>query len=133
MIGNGGESINAKRKIPVLALIIMVLLVGCNSSTYMYDEWKEMGMYDEIVAEIEPVKQGYEAGENLLSYLSSPTLLVYPQEMDEIGYGIECDCPWEPEHSCLILVRDEKLLYVGESDGLDPWGEAEDYPCIWES
>ena len=40
MIGNGGESINAKRKIPVLALIIMVLLVGCNSSIYMYDEWK---------------------------------------------------------------------------------------------
>ena len=66
-------------------------------------------------------------------YLSNPTLLVYPQEMDEIGYGIECDCPWEPEHSCLILVRNEKLLYVGESDGLDPWGEAEDYHCIWES
>ena len=55
------------------------------------------------------------------------------EEMDEIGYGIECDCPWEPEHSCLILVRNEKLLYVGESDGLDPWGEAEDYHCIWES
>ena len=67
---------------------------------YMYDAWKEMGIYDEIVVEIEPVKQGYEAGENLLSYLSNPTLLVYPQEMDEIGYGIECDCPWEPEHSC---------------------------------
>ena len=55
------------------------------------------------------------------------------EEMDEIGYGIECDCPWEPEHSCLILVRNEKLLYVGESDSLDPWGEAEDYHCIWES
>ena len=40
MIGNGGENINTKRKISVLALIIMVLLVGCNSSTYMYDEWK---------------------------------------------------------------------------------------------
>ena len=100
---------------------------------YMYDALKEMGIYDEIVVEIEPVKQGYEAGENLLSYLSNPTLLVYLQEMDEIGYGIECDCPWEPEHSCLILVRNEKLLYVGESDGLDPWGEAEDYHCIWES
>ena len=55
------------------------------------------------------------------------------EEMDEIGYGIECDCSWEPEHSCLILVRNEKLLYVGESDGLDPWGEVEDYHCIWES
>ena len=35
---------------------------------YMYDAWKEMGMYDGIVAEIEPVKQGYEAGESLLSF-----------------------------------------------------------------
>ena len=100
---------------------------------YMYDAWKEMEIYDEIVVEIEPVKQGYEAGENLLSYLSNPTLRVYPQEMDESGYGIECDCPWEPEHLCLILVRNEKLLYVGESDGLDQWGEVEDYQCIWES
>ena len=33
---------------------------------YMYSEWKEMGIYDEIVNEIEPVMEGYKSGRNLI-------------------------------------------------------------------
>lgn len=98
---------------------------------YMYAEWKAMGIYDEIVKAIEPVMQGYQSGKNLIEYLSRPTLYVYLQKGDQIGYGIECDCPWEPEHQCLILIRDDELLYVGQSDGLDPWGDKDEYYCIW--
>ena len=58
---------------------------------YMYSEWKEMGIYDEIVNEIEPVMEGYKSGRNLIEYLSEPTLYVYPPKGDGIGYGIECD------------------------------------------
>ena len=29
-----------KQKISIIAIAIMLVLVGCNSSTYMYDEWK---------------------------------------------------------------------------------------------
>lgn len=98
---------------------------------YMYTEWKEMGIYDEIVEKIEPVMEGYKSGKNLIEYLSSPTLYVYPPNNEDIGYGIECNCPWEPEHQCLILIRNNDVLYVGQSDGLDPWGDEDDYYCIW--
>jgi hypothetical protein len=98
---------------------------------YMYDEWKEMGIYEEIVDEIEPVMAGYKTGKNLIDYLSEPTLYIYAPQGDDIGYGIECDCPWEPEHQCLILIRNDKLLYVGQSEGLDSWCDEEEYYCIW--
>lgn len=99
---------------------------------YMYDEWKAMGTYAEIVDTIEPVMQDYQAGKSLLAFLSNPTLCIYPQQGQDTGYGIECDCPWEPEHACLILIRNSELLYVGPSEDLDAWGDEEDYFCIWE-
>ncbi len=98
---------------------------------YMYNEWNCMGIYDEIIDEIETVMEGYKSGKNLIEYLFQPTLYVYAPQGDDIGYGIECDCPWEPEHQCLILIRNNELLYVGQSDGLDAWGNEEDYYCIW--
>ncbi len=98
---------------------------------YMYEEWKAMGIYDDIAEDTEPCIEAIEKGKSLLKYLSRPTLYVYPPQGEGIGYGIECDCPWEPEHQCLILIRDDELLYVGPSDGLDSWGEEEDYYCIW--
>jgi len=98
---------------------------------YMYDEWKAMGIYDDIVDDMEPVMQGHKSGKSLLGYLSNPTLYVYPANGEGVGYGINCDCPWEPEHQCLIIIRNDELLYVGQSDGLDAWGDEEDYYCIW--
>jgi hypothetical protein len=98
---------------------------------YMYAEWKAMGIYDSIVDEIEPIMEDYKNSKNLIKYLSKPTLCVYSPKDDGIGYGIECDCPWEPEHQCLIIIRNDELLYVGQSDGLDAWNEEEDYYCIW--
>lgn len=99
---------------------------------YMYKEWRAMGdIYGEIAESLEPVMDAYNAGESLLAYLSKPTLNVYPQLENTIGYGIECECPWEPEHQCMILIRNDKLLYVGSADVNDPWGDDEDYYCIW--
>lgn len=98
---------------------------------YMYDEWKAMGIYDDIVQDIEPVMEGYRSGKDLIEYLYKPELLVYAPEGEGIGYGIQCECPWEPEHQCLILIRGDELLYVGQSGGSDPWGDEDDYYCIW--
>lgn len=71
------------------------------------------GIYDEVVDNIEPIiksYKSYKAGENLIKHLSRPTLYVYVPK----GYGIGCDCPWDPEHKCLIIIRNNELLY---SDG----------------
>lgn len=97
----------------------------------MYDEWEAMGIYDEIVDKIKPVMEGYNSGKKLIDYLDRPTLYVYAPQGNGFGYGIKCECPWEPEHQCLILIRNDDLLYVGPSDGLDAWGDKDEYYCIW--
>lgn len=56
---------------------------------YMYAEWKDMGIYDEIIDGIEVIMESYKSGKNLIEYLSNPTLYVYPPK----GDGMECDCP----------------------------------------
>ena len=104
-----------------------------NFFLYMYEEWTSMGMpiYDEIVEQLKPVMEGYCSGKKLTDYLEDPTLCVYAPQESGIGYGIECDCPWEPEHKCLMIVRDDALLYVGPSNGLDAWCKDDEYYCIW--
>lgn len=99
---------------------------------YMCDEWKDFGgMYGDIEESLKPVMDGYRQGTELVTYLYKPMLYVYPQMENEIGYGIECECPWEPEHQCNILIRNDKVLYVGPSEGLDPWCDESEYYCIW--
>ena len=98
---------------------------------YMYDEWAAMGIFDNIVRSLKPVMEEYRKGTPLSSFLSSPTLLVYPQQNGDTGYGLECCCPWEPEHQCLILFRNDDVVYVGPSDMLDPWTDEEYLHCVW--
>lgn len=99
---------------------------------YMYHEWIDFGdIYGDIAKSLEPVMDGYKAGKQLITYLYKPTLCIFPQLKNEIGYGLECECPWEPEHQCLILIRNDKVVYVGPSEGNDPWGDEDDYYCIW--
>lgn len=99
---------------------------------YMYEEWKAMGIHDDIAEGVEPAIKGYEAGESLLKYLSKPRMYVEQAEgSGEIGYLIESECPWEPEHMCSIIIRGDELKYVGPSECNTPWDDDEDYYCIW--
>ena len=98
---------------------------------YMYDEWDAMGIFDRIVQALKPVMEEYRKGTALSSFLSSPTLLVYPQQNGDTGYGIECECPWEPEHQCLILIKNDDVVYVGSSEMLDPWTDEQYLHCVW--
>lgn len=29
------------------------------------------------------------------------------------------------------MIRNDKVVYIGPSEGEDPWGDEEDYYCIW--
>ena len=55
--------------------------------------------------------EGYKAGNQLVTHLYKPTLYVFSQLEGEIGYGIKCECPWEPEHQCLILLMFVKQIF----------------------
>ena len=85
-----------------------------------------------IVESLKTVMQEYRKGAGLTSFLSNPSLIVYPQKSGEVGYGIQCDCPWEPEHLCLILIREDKCVYVGAFEMIDPWSDEEELRCVWE-
>lgn len=98
---------------------------------YMYDEWAAMGIYDRIVDSCKDVMEKHDKGSRMSAFLSRPTLCVYPQKNGDVGYGIECDCPWEPEHQCLILIKNDECVYVGPSEMLDPWSDKEDLHCVW--
>ena len=101
---------------------------------YVYEEWNGMGIYDDIAKGMESALKGYMEGRNLWEFLSNPTLfVVLPEdgETTEIGYVIEADCPWEPEHQCSIIIRGNHLKYVGPSEGNTPWDDDDEYYCIW--
>ena len=101
---------------------------------YMNEEWNAMGIYDDTVKEMEFILKSYKEGRKLWEFLSKPTLfVVLPEdgETSEIGYVIESDCPWEPEHQCSIIIRGNNLKYVGPSEGNTPWDEEDEYYCIW--
>lgn len=102
---------------------------------FMYDEWKEMDIYDDIVADTEKAVEVYNAKESLITCLSRPRLYVeLPEDetdVEEIGYCIETECPWEPEHQCSIIIRGDEVKYVGPSEGNTPWDDDDEYYCIW--
>lgn len=99
---------------------------------YMYEEWGDFSdIYGDIADSLKPIMDGYNEGKQLITYLYAPTLYVFPQLENEIGYGVVFECPWEPEHQCSIMIRNDKVVYVGPSEGEDPWGDEDDYYCIW--
>ncbi len=102
---------------------------------HMYNEWKAMGIYDDIADDTEQTIEAYNAGKRLITCLSNPCLYVeLPEDetnVEEIGYCIEADCPWEPEHQCSIIIRSDAVKFVGPSEGNTPWDDDDDYYCIW--
>lgn len=40
---------------------------------------------------------------------------------DSIGYCLCGGCGWEPEHGFEIVIKDNKVLYVGPDEGHKPW------------
>ena len=52
-------------------------------------------------------------------------LIVYKPEDSSIGYCLGESCGWEPEHGIEIVIKDNKILYVGAFEGCTPW---DDFP-----
>lgn len=73
----------------------------------------------------------YKGKENILEYLSNLHMYVFYPKDDRIGYNIECDCTWEPEQQCSIIIRENEVLYAGPSEGFNAWSDGEFF-CIWE-
>ncbi|KAG4105967.1 hypothetical protein H8356DRAFT_1630259 [Neocallimastix lanati (nom. inval.)] len=92
---------------------------------FMLSQWN-----DEYVKEINELIPPNVTGRDILNYIIEPKLVVY-QPKDGIGYTIEGQCDWEPEHGIEIIIKDDKLLYVGSSSCLGSWANDDEYKVIF--
>ena len=93
---------------------------------FMLEEWNE-----EFVAEINE-KVPYDIlGRDILRYIEKPTIYIFPPEGKGIGYVIEGNCEWEPEHGIDIIMLDDKVMDVGPAEGLSPWSDDDEFERLF--
>lgn len=91
---------------------------------YMLEEWDE-----EFVNEINEKVPCNVRGRDILNYIEKPSLFIFPPKGDGVGYIIEGLCEWEPEHGIDIIIRNDRVLYVGSPEGADAWADDSEYEC----
>lgn len=95
---------------------------------FMIEEWGDFSdIYGDISNDINKCIPEDIVRRDILKYISRPHLYVFPPEKDETGYNVECDCVWEPEHGLDLIIRGDRVLYVGQSEGLGAWADDEEY------
>ncbi|MDE6502618.1 MAG: hypothetical protein K2L10_11080 [Ruminococcus sp.] len=54
-----------------------------------------------------------------------PTTLIIeePEDLNKIGYQLECCCDWEIEHGMEIDILDDKVVYLSSFNDYSPWLE----------
>lgn len=76
-----------------------------------WDEWNEMSFK---ITKNTPAEQ-------LKSEIYPTVLIVDKPEDERIGFHIECNCSWEPEHGLEITILDGKLVYLGAFESRRAW------------
>lgn len=77
------------------------------------------GFSDEIISEITDDTPP----ENIKKYIYPSMLIIDEPEDDRIGFHIECNCEWEPEHGLELTFLDGKLIYAGLFNDCGAWDE----------
>ncbi len=77
------------------------------------DEWYNMKV---------PIYEDTPARE-ILKNVFLDELIVEKPEDSSIGYCLGEGCGWEPEHGIEIVIKDNKVLYVGAFGGYSPWSD----------
>lgn len=78
-----------------------------------WDEWNEMSFKVTKKTPAEKIK----------SEIFPSCLIINEPEDDRVGFHIECNCSWEPEHGLEITILDGKLVYLGAFEGQGAWGK----------
>ena len=76
-----------------------------------WDDWNEMS--------IEVTKDT--PAEELKSEIFPSMLIVDEPEDERIGFHVECNCSWEPEHGLEFTILDGKLVYLGAFESCGAW------------
>ena len=78
------------------------------------DDWNSWNKMSFEVTEETPA-------EKLKSEIFPRGLIVNRPKDERIGFHLECNCSWEPEHGLEITILDGKLVYLGAYDGNGAW------------
>lgn len=89
---------------------------------FMLEEWNE-----DFVIEINEKVPAYVTGRDILKYIEEPKIFIFPPKGAGVGYIIEGNCEWEPEHGIDIIILDDKVIDVGPAEGLSPWSNEEQF------
>ena len=89
---------------------------------FMLEEWNE-----EFVAEINEKVPNNVTGRDILKYIEEPKIFIFPPKGAGVGYVIEGNCEWEPEHGIDIIILDNKVMDVGPAEGLSPWSDDDEF------
>lgn len=75
--------------------------------------------YDDYDMQIRVTKDT--PAEDMRSEIRPNVFIVDTPKDERIGFHIECDCSWEPEHGLEITILDGKLVYLGGFEDSSPW------------
>lgn len=63
-------------------------------------------------------------GRDILDYYAPVSLNIEaPPSPGVIGYSIEGECDWDPEHGVQIIIRDDRLVLVSSFNGRSVWDD----------
>lgn len=102
----------------------------CN---YMREEWGDFSdIYPDIAENIDANIPEDISGRDILKYIFKPILYIFAPQGEGIGYTVEAQCVWEPEHGLALIIRDDRVLYVADPVGLDAWEDEEEYRTVFD-
>lgn len=59
---------------------------------------------------------------DILKFIQPISLTVdEPDDMEIATINLYCKCAWDTENDMQILINNDKVIYIGVYDGLDPW------------
>ncbi len=59
--------------------------------------------------------------EEIKSEIFPSVFIVNKPEDERVGFHLECNCSWEPEHGLEITILDGKLVYLGAFESCGAW------------
>ena len=102
----------------------------CN---FMRAQWGDFSdIYPDVAEDIDTNIPEDISGRDILRYIFKPVLFISEPEGEGIGYSVEAQCVWEPEHGIDMIIRDDRVLYAASPEGLGAWADDDEYETVFD-
>ena len=100
----------------------------CNAAKKYCLKVKELyEEYDLSLIPIIPITADTKAEEICKYFKITGIVIEKPEDEKIVGYSIGGNCDWETEHGIEIIIRDEKVVYLGADEANSPWNDYDIY------